>query len=333
MIRLTENVPLRRSVLHRLRSGGFGWLRFAPTWIIAIDGDRKPSCYRLRYDWWSGNRRLIPTEFPGPTGSMQRGVSAIAILDASIPFRRKLQHLPESQRAREALLRAAVDKFPLPSEDLDFGLGIREGDAYLYALPRSVRRELEPEGFRIEALLVADGPAQSTTACSNALDNFERLGSTLSLGVTPRLLPRRYLLNWSLGATLFAGLIVAALLALQPPLVRGMVDRHVEELREQVGELPRIFAATESMAHAHDAAAKLAADPAAKLPGELAQLFATIPPGLGIRRAEYKAGVLHIAGSGADAKQWLINAGFPANSISIEQSAGISAWQAEKPIR
>jgi len=329
---LTKLFPFRQSASGHTRSTITGWVRLAPVWVVAIDADRSYCTFRIRHNIWTGKRILVNAELPVAKGD-RHVVSAIAVVDAALPYRRKLQRFPDTSGARHALVRAAVDEFPFPPEDLDFGLGIRAGDGYLYALPRAVLAELEPKGMRIEAVLVADGSTRSASVCMDALDNFERLGPALSLGASPRFIPRHYLLNLALGGALLASLATALLLALQPPWMSGLIEGRVDRLREQVGELPRIYAATESMARARDAAAQFATDPAAKLPGELARLFATVPPGHAIRRAEFSNGVLRIAGSGAEPTTWLTDAGFPPGEIVIEQVAGFSTWRAEKSIR
>lgn len=332
MASLTKLLPFRPTGAGRVGTAVASWLRLAPVWVVAVEKDRSSCTFRLRHNIWTGQPKLVSAELPVTNGS-ERAVSAIAVIDSALPYRRKLQRFPDTAGARQALLRSAVDEFPFPPEDLDFGLGIRSGDGYLYALPRAVRAELEPTGARIEAVLVADGSPRSASVCMEALSNFERLGPTLSLGASPRFIPRRHLLNLALGSALLGCLATALVLVLQPPWLHGLIEARVDQLREQVGELPRIYAATESMARARDAAAQYAADPAAKLPGELARLFATVPAGHAIRRAEFSNGLLRIAGIGAEPSAWLKEAGFPADGITIEQTPGVTTWRAEKPIR
>ena len=323
-LRLPFLAPFRRRVrpdAAPLTPPRFG---LTPEWLLALDADGTRQAWRIRQRW-NGERWLQPAK---PSADRP----CIAVLAAAVPLRRKLQQFPATARARQALLRAAADEFPLPADAIDCGLGLRDGEGYLYALPRDKRAQLQADNPPFLALLVAPAPDLAAPTCLAALEQFERFGPALCLGDGPRLLSRRQLVNGALGALLVLLLGGLALVVAQPRWLEQVLDAELSALERQAGDLPRLLAASDRMAHARIAAEKLANDPAARLPAELAQLFATLPLGHGMRRVEFKENTLRIAGSGPDPGPWLRAAGFADDTIILETLGGSPTWRAEKKL-
>lgn len=296
-----------------------------PRWLVSLSAQGKVAGYRLRLHW-NGRHALRPASVP--TGEL-----CIVVVDSSLPFRRRLQRFPATPKARLAMLRAAQEEFPLPAEEVLYGLGMRGEDAYLYALPRRVHEELAGRGLRPALVLVAGFAADADpAACLAAFESFLGRGASLDLLRAGRYLSRRTLLRIELGAALGVVVLAGALLLLRPELAAGVLEWRAAALREQGSALPKIYRATENMADAQAEAAKLYASPEARLPGILAALFNSVPPGRSLRSIELKDGTLRITGAGGGVKGWLASIGFPPERIVESQAGGRQQFSAERPL-
>jgi hypothetical protein len=307
------------------RAGSRLALPFAlmPQWLVAVDRDGKQSAWRIRRRW-DGRPRLEPRQLPA-------GKGCIVALDPDLPYRRKLQRFPATARARRALLRAAPDEFPLPAEAVRYALGTRGGDGYLLALPEQELTRLREAGLNAAAIVTA-GEGLDEAGCLAALATIEKQGETASFARGKRLLPRSWLRPVVLAVSLLLLAGAAAQLLLGPDLLGNAIAWRNEQMRREAGDLPRLYATTETMAASHAAAAKLRALPEARAAAVLGQILATVPPGHGIRRIEIANGTLRLAGSGADVQDWLTAAGFPANGIVVEKIGSLQTWRAELPL-
>ncbi|HEY6897935.1 MAG TPA: hypothetical protein VI279_11785 [Rhodocyclaceae bacterium] len=292
----------------------------APVWLVAEGRDGSRSTWRINHHW-DGRRTLTPCEAPAKQ-------PCYLVLDGDLPFRRKLQRFPADRRARQALLRTAPDEFPLPQAEVDYALGVRQGDGYLYALPRTERTRWQQAGLNPAVVLVASEPL-GEDACLAALESFERLGAVVAFGSAPRFVQRNVLRNGVLGFGALLGLALCVWLVAAPRLFDDIMEWQLRSLRREAGDLPRLYQAAEDMAATEKALASLRASPEAKAPHVLAKLMATIPPGVAIRRIEIAGGVLRVAGSGTEVQPWLLDAGFPASGINIEQIGSFSRFRAE----
>ena len=300
-------------------------LALMPRWLASLSAQGGIAGYRLRLRW-NGRHVLEPAAVPA-------GEPCIVVVDSALPFRRRLQRFPETAKARLAMLRAAPEEFPLPAEEVLYGLGMRGEDAYLYALPRRVREELAGRGLRPAVILVAEFAADADpAACLAAFESFLRRGAALDLLRAGRYLSRRTLLRLELGAALGAAVLAGALLLAWPELAAGVLEWRAAALRERGGALPKIYRVTVQMADAQAEAAKLYASPEARLPGMLAALFNSVPPGRSLRSIEVKNGTLRITGTGGGVKDWLVSIGFPAGRIVEGQAGSVPQFSAERPL-
>jgi hypothetical protein len=313
----------------------FGWLKrrgaraaasgglLAPEWLIALSRAGEPVSYRI-HTRWDGRRELIARSLPP-------GKPWLAVIDATIPLRRKLQRLPLTARARQAMLAAAPDEFPLAPEHTHYALGISGSDGYLYALSDDELHRLPSEGATARHLLVGTSPL-GPEACLAALQSHQRLGPAVDF-----LRRRPRLARWKLRAGLLGGVLLMQLgIALPLLLNPGLLDRYAadraRDLRRQAADLPQLYTASETMAASREAAAQLFARPEARLPQELSRLFAAAPHGHAIRRIELADGVLRVAGSGPSPQAWLIEAGFPPEGIRVETIGNRTNWSAERKL-
>lgn len=303
-----------------------------PRWLVSLPAAGEPAGafagYRLRLRW-NGRHELRPATVP-------KGEPCIVVVDSALPLRRRLQRFPATPKARLALLRTAPEEFPLPAEELLYGLGMRGADAYLYALPRRVHADLAAQGLRPAVLLVApSAPGQAVTdpaACLAAFESFLRSGAALDLLRERRYLSRRTLLRAQLGAALGVAVLAGAVLLLRPDLPAGILEWRAAALREKASALPKMYRVTEDMAAAQAAAAELHASREARLPAILAALFNGMPPQSSLRSIELKDGVLRITGTGGGVQSWLTSIGFPAERIVEQQAGGLRQFSAERPL-
>jgi len=294
-----------------------------PEWLVAVGRDGIRAHFRI-CQHWDGRITLVPESVPP-------GKPCIAVVDFSLPFRRRLQRLPATSRARQALLKAAADEFPLATESVRYALGERDGEGYLYAMTEEDLAHLSHAGLEPAVVLVAAGEANQA-GCETALETFETQGEAVSFVRGPRLLNRRWLRNGILVACLLGIAAGVAQLLLGPDLLGDAVAWRVQKLRREAGDLPRLYGATETMIASREAAAKLFAMRESNAPAVLGKLLATVPPGHSVRRIEISQSTLRVAGSGADVQVWLAEAGFPAEGIIIEKTGSFQAWRAERPL-
>ena len=300
------------------------WLALSPQWLLAIGHDGQRRSYRL-HNRWDGQRTLVAASIPA-------GKPCYLVLHPDSPYRRKLQRLPDNEKGRQALLRAAPDEFPLSPDTLEFGLGVRDGEAYLYALPLEKRRQLQDEGFNLAIVLIA-GSAASEASCLAAVEQHERHGRSFAIGSSrTRYVPRRLLGQVALGSSVFASTVLAVIAIAVPGIFGDLIAWRTDQLRREAGDLPSVLKASEAMLATQADAAKLLRSPESGLPRVLAQLFASVPPRHGIRRIEFDGKELVVAGTGTDVHEWLGQAGFEASGISVESVGNFQRFRAIRKI-
>ena len=304
-----------------------------PRHLAALDADGGVSFYRLSLRW-NGRYRLQPAALPMAQPHQPApgiAVPCIAVIDRTLPYRRKLQQLPEAHKSRIAMLRTAPDEFPLAPADMFYALGTHGHDGYLYALPRQALDALQAHNLHPAIVLLAD---QGTDA-SGSLEAFEsylRHGESVNFLRSGFFLSSRRLLQSLLGALLALILLAGGGLMARPDFFSGILEWRVAPLREHGSALPKLYRVTEKMAYAQSEAARLHSLPEARLPGILARLFASVPPGHSLRAVELQNGVLKISGSGTEVREWLVAQGFPPDNITVENLGQQKIFRAERPL-
>lgn len=291
-----------------------------PKYLVTLGADGPTGSYRLGLRW-DGRHTLKPAGY-------EEGQPCIVVVGHELPYRRKLQRMPDTLGARLALLKAAPDEFPFAVSEMRYGLGLLGKEPYLYALPDAGLDALRQRKLHPAVVLVAANPQQPAD-CLDAVEQYLQQGMTADLLRSRNFFSRRRLWQMLLGTGL--GLALAGSLALMvlPDLFADMVDRQVEPLRERGSVLPTLYRTTEKMAEAQRQAAQLFASPEARFPAVLAQLMESIPPGHSLRSIELKNGVLKIYGNGSGMREWLIAQGFPAESITLEDGGSYKRFRAE----
>lgn len=307
-----------------------------PRYLAALDAAGGVTAYRLRLRW-NGRYRLQPAALPAAAGPAtpprprRAATPCIAVADRTLPYRRKLQQLPEAKKSRLAMLRTAPDEFPLAPAGMLYALGIHGHDGYLYALPRQTLDALQQHNLRPVIALVAN---QGTDA-AGSLETFEsylRCGESVNLLRAGFFLSRRRLLQILLGVFLMLTLLAGGWLLAKPNFFANILEWRIAALREQGGTLPKLYRITEKMAYAQGEAARLHALPEARLPGILAKLFATVPSGHSLRTVELHDGILKITGNGGEVRDWLTAQGFPPDRITVENLGQQKRFRAERPL-
>lgn len=310
-------------------------LPLMPRHLAVLDAGGGISTYRLRLRW-NGRYQLQPPALPAaqphqPVPSIVVPKSCIVVIDRALPYRRKLQQLPEAEKSRLAMLRTAPDEFPLAPADMLYALGTHGHDGYLYALPRQALDALQQHNLRPAIVLVANQGADAV----GSLETFEsylRHGESVNFLRTGFFLSRRRLMQILLGALFAVILLAGGGLIARPDFFAGILEWRVAALREQGSALPKLYRITEKMAYAQSEAARLYTTPEARLPGILAKLFATVPAGCSLSTVELQTGILKISGTGNDAREWLTAQGFPPDLITVENLGKQQRFRAERPL-
>lgn len=301
-----------------------GWFRLAPEWLLAIEHDGQRRSYRIR-NRWDGGRMLVPAP-------VSAGKSCYVVIDPDSPYRRKLQRLPDNEKGRQAMLQAAPDEFPLPADTLEFGLGLRDGEGYLYALLREKRAQLQAEGVNPAIVLIAGG-AVTEASCLEAIEQYERLGRSFAMGSSrTRYLSRGLLAQLMLGTGLCLSTLLAVIAIAAPGVFGDLIAWRTNQLRNEAGDLPAVLKATEAMLATQADAAKLLGSPEARLPQALAKLFSSVPPRHGIRRIEFDGTGLVVAGTGTEVQAWLTEAGFETSQINVESVGNFQRFRAVRKL-
>lgn len=298
-----------------------------PRHLAVLDAAGGVTVYRLHLRW-NGRYQL---QLATPPPSAQPAQPCIAVIDRTLPYRRKLQQFPQAVKSRLALLRAAPDEFPLASADMLYALGIHGNDGYQYAVSRQAFDVLQQCNLRPVIALVAN----RATDAADSLETFEsylRLGESVNFLRGGFFLSRRRLLQALLGIFLMLILLAGGWLLAKPDLFASFFEWKVAALREQGGTLPKLYRITEKMAYTQGEAARLHASPEARLPGILAKLFATVPSGHSLRTVELQDGILKITGTGGEVREWLLAQGFPPERIIVESIDQQKRFRAERPL-
>ena len=293
-----------------------------PCWLVTLSANGSTTEYRLQMNL-AGQYQLLPDKIPA-------GQACVVVVDHALPYRRRLQRFPDTNRSRLAMLNTAPDEFPLTPADMLYSLGLAGNDGYLYALPRLqievlTERELKP------AVVLVSGSSVNIRPCLDAIESYFRLGATADLYQSARLLSPRALLKLKLTATI-ATLIAGCLFLSSSVGLDSVLEWRHKALVAQGGTLPERYAATEKMAYAQRQASILYAKREARLPAILASLFNTVPPGHSLRNIELKGGILKISGTGIEVKEWLKGQGFPPESITVENMGTFQRFHAERAL-
>lgn len=295
----------------------------APRHVVCIGQDpAEVSFFRLHYRI-DGSFRVRP--------STRRPDSAVALLDAGIPYRRRIFNRPRNTLGLEALLAGAPDAFPFERDGGRYGVGVRDGDTYLYALPDATLAALGESLPRLEGILVADRPL-GAEAVRPAIENWLALGKVADLG-----LPRRRPFGWhrmsfAIALALFLlAAVGAAALALTEGWRRWPFERAIAHYAPQGAPLLARSDALARIAGTLQALDAQRLQPTAAAPRELDRLFATIPAGLALRKVELRPeGTLLVYGSGPGARDWLRERGFADADITLTEVGKFTRFEATK---
>lgn len=298
-------------------------LALLPKHLVTLDTDGQIGSYRLGLRW-DGLHTLKPVDNAD-------GQPCIVVMSHDLPYRRKLQRMPDTLRSRLALLKTAPDEFPFAAGEMRYGLGMLGKEPYLYALPDARLDALRQRKLLPAVVLVAANP-QYPADCLDAVEQYLQRGVTADLLRSRSFISRRRLWQTLLGAGLGFALTGSLVFMALPDLFTGVVEHRVEPLRERGGVLPKLYLTTEKMAEAQRQAAQLFASPEARLPAVLARLIGSIPPGHSLRSIELRNGVLKIYGNGSGMREWLVSQGFPADRITIEDGGSFKRFRAERPL-
>jgi hypothetical protein len=297
----------------------------APRYVACIGQDpAEVSFFRLHYRI-DGSFRVRP--------STRRPDSAVALLDAEMPFRRRIFNRPRNALALEALLAAAPDAFPFERDGGRYGVGLRDGETYLYALPDATLAALGEALPRLEGILVADRPL-GVDAVRPAIENWLALGKVADLGAPRRQPFGRHRLGFAIALALFvlAAAGVAAL-ALTDGWRRLPFERAIAQ---HTPEGAPLLARNEALARIAGTLQALDAQrlqPTAAAPRELDRLFTSIPAGLALRKIEVRPdGTLLVYGSGTGARDWLREAGFAEADITLTEVGKFTRFEATKKL-
>ncbi len=294
----------------------------APRHVACIGQDSaEVSFFRLHYRI-DGSFRVRP--------STRRPDSVVALLDAKIPFRRRIFSRPRNALGLEALLAAAPDAFPFERGGR-YGVGLRDGKTYLYALPDATLAALGEALPRLEGILVADRPL-GAEAVRPAIENWLALGKVADLG-SPRRHPfGRHRLSFAIAFALF---LLAAAGAVALALTEGWRRLPFERaIAQHTPQGAPLLARNDALARITGTLQALDAQrlqPTAAAPRELDRLFASIPAGLALRKIEVRPdGTLLVYGSGAGARDWLRELGFAETDIILTEVGKFTRFEATK---
>ena len=296
----------------------------APRWLASADTRMNVLAYRIRLHW-NGRRTLATAPLPV-------GEPCYVVLHPELPFRRKLQRFPAQARAREVLLGAAPDEFPLADDTVAYCMGLRQGEGYVYALPGKIMEQLHESGRQPDIVLVGDADSLDEADCLAALDAYERFGPSLAFGGRRRPLPRRWLLDAPLAGGAAIALALTIWLASGVDPFADLLDSTLERMRNENATVAAQYAAVENMLATRTQLARLRENPGGRLPNELAKLWREVPAGHAIRRIEYKEGLLVVSGSGTEVGHWLESSGFPPEQIKTETIGKLSRFRAERDL-
>ena len=173
-----------------------------PRHLAVLDAAGGVTAYRLRLRW-NGRYQLQPAA----PASGQPDQPCIVVIDRTLPYRRKLQQLPEAKKSRLAMLRTAPDEFPLAAADMLYAFGIHGLDGYLYALPRQALDAMQQHKLRPVIALVANQGSDAAGSLET-FDSYLCHGESADLLRTGFFLSRRRLVQILLGV--FLALILLA---------------------------------------------------------------------------------------------------------------------------
>lgn len=295
--------------------------RLFPHNVVVRRSDGSLDHYWLRMRWTGAYELLRRSE--------KQAGPAILVVGDGLPYRRRLETLPLSKKARATLLAAAPNEFPFADGTVGYALGFRDHGGYLYALENTHIDAIRQAGVDPVAVLVADDP-DSPIAVRVAIDVFERAGYLVSCGGSPHLISRRHALNTFLVLTAITLCVLALwLITFSGKVVGNYLQHELADARKRYGDLPAIYQATRQMENILGEVAEYRNSGGGRTQQLLATLFASLPPGHSIARIELKEGVLTVSGIGDKAEDWLGPIGFHPADIVVETIGNRSRYRAQ----
>lgn len=297
-----------------------------PRLVIHLDRERAPTQFELKRRL-DGRLRLTPAHMPGAP-------RYLLVIDASVPFRRRLATQPATRAAKSALLRSAHAYFASVIGEARYCLGRFEGQPYIFALPLSLLDELvlacgRNPGDLPAAVLVADADG-GADAVFRAVEAWQDDGRLVDLSAAPRTpWPYARVVSAVSGAAVLAlaGLTGTVLWLERPTLDK--LEAKVAEAETSYGELSRRQEVTANMVAAMSALDGMQNAPSVAAMRRLEAVLARLPSRHTIATVEIKRDSMRISGQGGVDSDWLTASGFPAEGIVVTRLPQGERYSAE----
>lgn len=290
-----------------------------PKNVVVVDAQMHCSFYRLRFRWDGSIKLLSPLA--------QRIPPYLALLDASLVFRRNMDTSPTQGKVREALLKTANEYFPFSPETTRYAMGMHQGSPCYYALPNTILSQIPLSAPEMQVLLVAD-QAKSLESLILAIDLWLEQGKTVNLGATPVAGK-----PWARIALSFLLLVCAALVSwmfFNTGLVEKQLRDTMKQYEAESKQLRNQYLAIQKMSDTNREIKRLHDSPGAATYLVAGKILETLPINHSIKKMEFKKGGLSIEGEGNSANPWLESNGFQREEIITVDLPKYSRFTAER---
>jgi len=295
--------------------------KLLPRLVIALDAERKPHAFRVRFRG-DGSLAVSPSDgFAAPAPTRRY----ILALDPALGFFRNAQTVPRSAVELSAV---ASDMFPFDPATVNYGASVgADGHVLYHALPQSDLDALLAAWSDPAAVIASVAEPDAILAALTA--RIDKGTVTDFLSAPNRLVPPAAVLTGLLGA-IAAGVIVAALLVWNLILTAEQRELRHESARLEAEAAPILKERTAILRMAsaikeHDQFARMPSGRGFEL---LTKLLAKIPVGTAIETIEINGDNLTLTGIGGNAQAWLASVGVPTASVREDALLKLTRFQA-----
>lgn len=313
-----------------------------PPWLAVLGADGTCRFWRIQIRWDARIKLLevTPAEIQSALGKRFAKIqhNCLIFIDDALPYRRRIHRYPSDGVARAALLRSAVDEFPLSAQE------------HAYALMPAPE---QPEEGRLQAIGLASfnpihetglNPLAAYTVNSSVspdalADELQKLGRhhrEADFLRKVRLLPAGFLHLTGLMASLAIVTTTIVLLFSPQGWLANLEKQRMAELKLKAGPALKHYRALQQISQQQAAVEAFQQGPESRLTIKLAELLSDLPSGYAVRSIEYQAGQLSLSGrgrgDGTALQTWARHHKLPAEALRVEGAADLLIFHITLPL-
>lgn len=313
-----------------------------PPWLAVLGADGTCRFWRIQLRWDARIKLLevTPAEIQLALGKRFARIqhNCLVFIDSSLPYRRRLHRYPSDSVARAALLRSAVDEFPLSAHEHAYALmpaPEQPEEGRLLAISLASLNPIHEAGLTPLAAYAVDSSA-NPDALADELQKLGRHHREADFLRKARLLPAGFLRLTGLAVSFIVLTTTIALLFSPQGWLTSLEKQRMAELRLKAGPALKHYQALQQISQQQAAVEAFQQRPESRLTIKLAELLSDLPSGYAVRSIEYQAGQLSLSGrgqgDGTPLLTWARQHKLPAEALRVESATDLLIFHLTLPL-